>query len=169
MTANVASLVNQQLYHAQLLINMIDEQDAQALHFRAAKQALINAAVQAVFLAYQGFLDETAQSCQLAGVYHSVSELDAALSEQGCSHAIVSNLKNLLQDVSYAEASWLQRLLAAQSAVLSVVPAKPAPANQPQLIIQTNQSDGIDTHDILNILSDLTAFIDVQRAYLQEW
>lgn len=170
MAANIASLVNQQLYHAQLLLSMIDEQDEQAMHYRAAKQALLNAAVQAVFLAYQGFLAETAVSCQLKDTYGSVQALDAALALEGRSHAIVSNLKALLSEgSSFAiQESWLQRLLSAESSLLQAAPSKLNTSNQPQMLIQASQS-GVDSDDVLAMLESLKQFIDTQRDYLQEW
>ncbi len=169
MSANLASLVNQQLYHAQLLLNMIEQQDAQALHYRAAKQALLNAAVQAVYLAYQGFLAETAESCQLKESFSSIEALDAALVAEGRSHAIVSNLKALTASSEFKrDQNWLQQLLKAHSGILQAAPSKPSSNLTTQLIIQATHT-GFDHQNIQLILEDLKAFIDVQREYLQEW
>ena len=170
MSANLASLVNQQLYHAQLLLAMIEQQDAQQLHFRAAEQALLNATVQATFLAYQGFLAETAESCQLKNNFDSVQQLQQALAAEGRSHAIVSNLSALLSDGAdfHQQESWLQQLLNAEAGLLQAAPAKPVSPKQANMIIQV-QTDTLDQSAIGWILSQLKQFIDAQRDYLQEW
>ena len=168
MAANLPSLVNQQLYHAKLLLNMVGEQDKQALHYRAGVQALLNGAVQAVYLAYQGFLSEVAISCQIKEPCLSLQALNAALESEGRSHAIVSNLNALLALGSsfVQEANWLQHLLNAHAKVFQVAPAKPN--RNSQLIIQALGND-LDPQGLADILQNLTHFIDSQRDYLQEW
>jgi hypothetical protein len=170
VSANLASLVNQQLYHAQLLLDMMNLQDPQQLHYRAAKQALLNAAVQATFLAYQGFLAETADSCQLKSHFDTVQQLQMALQSEGRSHAIVSNLSALLTDGAdfHQQDSWLQQLISAEAGLLQAAPAKSAPKKQANMIIQV-QKDTLDEQAVSSILLELKQFIDAQRDYLQEW
>ena len=164
MSANIASLVNQQLYHCELLLKQLDQLDQQSFDFRASYQALLNAALYASFLAYRGFLQELAESCQLQIRPTVLAELVQALEHESRSHACVANLQSLIDQPD----SWLQQLLNAEQQLFEQAPSQRKAAANPQLIaLSVNRS--IDAPEISALNQTLKQFIALQREFLQEW
>ncbi len=169
MSANLASLVNQQQYHAELLIGRLLELDEQALSYRAEKQALLNASIHALFLSYKGFLQEVAESCQLMIKPESVLDLEQALAEQSRSHAIVANIISMLDPQGREpEQQWLATLLMTEEKLFEAAP-KQVQARHQNLISLQNLTAEVDVEQVQFVAQSLKAFVLAQREYLQEW
>ena len=164
MSANLASLVNQQLYHCELLLAQIETLDKDSFSFRASKQALLNAAIHASFLGYQGFLQELAESCQIMSKPQDLEALVAALASESRSHASVANLQSLMEQGE----SWLVQLLKAEYSLFEQAPAAPSKANH-QLIALSAIDQKLDLPEIQAMNQALKTFVSDQREFLQEW
>jgi len=165
MSANIASLVNQQLYHSELLLDRINSLDVDALSYRAEKQALLNASTHAAFLAYKGFLQELAESAKFTLLPETVDELAQEFAKDNRSHAVVANIIELTQGDQ-----WLAKLLRAQAGLFLAAP-KTAEAEQASHLIalSAQAGDGLECEEIAGIIRELSAFIMSQREFLQEW
>jgi hypothetical protein len=167
MSASLSGIVNQHLFHAKLLLEMADslaEEQATAdktAAFAPVKiAALENSSVSATFHAYQAFLIEVANSCQIKSAICTVEQLADLLAAEGRSHAVVANLIEL----SHRE-SWLSALTGQYHDLLTKSPQAKTAVNSSMIAL----SDSTPAMDIGQIIEQFQTFITGQRAYLQEW
>lgn len=161
--ASLTGRVNQQLYHAELLLTLRNELDQDAMAYRAQSQALNDAALSALYSAYRLFLLEVADACQLRQQPESLETLIQLLDQEDRSHAVVNTLSVLAhQDESD---NWLQHLLQQQQTLVGQAVVYKAPATT-GLIAVTEIHAAMDTQDCV---AAFKAFIAEQREYLQEW
>lgn len=156
--ASLASQVNQQLYHADLLLQLQQQQTAVAV-----QQALDNAAVNALYAAYRLFLLELADSCKLRQPVQSSRQLQDILQQEQRSHASVEMLLRLEADGS----SWLATLLQAHRSLLGEQ-KKTAVTSAPDAS-HIGVTDITCAFDAPACLALFKQFVADQRAFLQEW
>lgn len=154
-SASLSAKVNQQCYFAKLLLAEQAVLEADDAKSRALNQALEQSAVSAMFLAYQGFVQEVAQSCQVLQPVDSVQQLDELLQQEQRSHAVVHNLLELVNSNS-----WLSQLIERFDKRLQTAPQ---PKPKAGLIAMSGQAD------LPSLLLQLQDFIAQQREFLQEW
>lgn len=159
--ASFASLVNQKHYHASLLLAMQGRLDKHGSCFRAEYQALEDAAVDALLTAWQLFLCEVAESCQINTPVTSLDELTLQLQAQHRSHAVVQTLESLQTDAT----SWLSHLIHAGESKLEGK-AYAAGLKQPDMLAVTDMTSVMEVGEILQ---QFQGFVTEQRDFLQEW
>lgn len=155
VSASLSAKVNQQCYFAELLLSQVEQLDAKAAQQQTLKLALEQSVLGAMFLAYQGFVQELAQSCQIKQPVDSIEQLDQYLRQEQRSHAVVHNLLELTKSNT-----WLSQLIDRFDKRLQAVPKQ---NTQPQLIASSEQ------YELPEILVQLQDFISQQREFLQEW
>ena len=158
-----ASLVNEKLYQAKLLLQLLDRRNDDSLSYAAELRAVEAAAVELLCVGLQLFIDEIAESCQLKDRYYNVYQLQQALIEEERSHAVVETLVELAD----ADNNWLPSLLAAHNRVFNGAAVnKTQKPTSAQAIQFQDVSAGLDVIASVNAFSD---FVLQQRAFLGEW
>lgn len=160
MASSLAGLVNQQLYYAKLLLGLRDDLEGDKLAIRNTAQALDNAVIAALYLAYQGFVNEIADSCKLGLAAFELQQLEDALAQQQRSHAVVGSLRELVDSHS-----WASFLLTSHRKLLQQTASAPL-ASPGQLINLNDVSDSFSPEEILLAMEQ---FVMSQREFLQEW
>jgi hypothetical protein len=137
-----------------------DDLEGDNLAIRNTAQALDNAVVAALYLAYQGFVNEVADSCKLGLAAFELEQLESLLAQQQRSHAVVASLRELLD-----APSWASYLLSSQKNLLQQT-AGTAPTKQGQLIALSDVSASFSPKQMLAAMEQ---FVMSQREFLQEW
>lgn len=160
MTASLSGTVNQHVFHAKLLLEVIDELGEQSAFRKIKVQALESSAISALYRAFQSFLIEVADSCQIKSTMTSLGQFEQLLASEGRSHAVVNSLRVLMD-----KPSWLSSLSKAFDELLTDMPTPDAIASA-NLITLSDISEHIDTAQMIQQFED---FVSVQREFLQEW
>lgn len=161
MAVTKAGLVNQQFYHAKLLLQM-QQQLKTGPELTAQNLALENAISHSLLLALQGFLQEFAESCQLQALPTNLDELAQEMAKNEKQHPVLQELLVLRQ-----QNSWLQQLLETGSELLTRTQAQAQSLQKNQLLAVEVLED--DKLSLQALLEQMQKFVQNQREYLQEY
>lgn len=161
MALSAAACVNEKLYHVSLLLQLADQTDHHNVVDAARHLALQHAAVNALYTAFQLFLQEVAESVKLRQPVQTLAQLREILQQDGRSHAVPETLNVLAAEPQ----SWLSALFRAQQGTLFADVAERHHDHDP-LAVKVISDSEMATADILSAFQQ---FVLQQRDYLQEW
>lgn len=163
-----AGLTNEKLYQARLLLAMIEPAAP-----RAARNALLDAAVFCMHTALLSFLREIAAVHRLPPAFlPSVDALEQALSQRGITDSCVVQLQTLARN-----RQWPDRLASWYRAAAEGEDAPDSAHHHHGLAIPLVDADELsarnahvpDAQAASDALAALRQFVDSQRAHLVEW